>query len=199
MAIDLTAAFAIAELSMRMGRVHRITQHPDGHPESDAEHSLMLALVAAEYAPARLDRELILGYALVHDLVEAAGAGDTPSLVELTPVQASAKDAREAAALEVIRAEVGADSWLVKQIEDYEAQTTSEARWVRHLDKCMPKLTHAFNGGAAIRAQGVTLEATARRVEGQIGKIDPALPEAVEFARAAWVMVEARWQPVEGR
>lgn len=189
----MTTAIALAALVLRLGRVDRITFHPDGrYPESDTDHTVMLALVAGEYAPDRLDRGLVLAFALVHDLVEA-DAGDTPTLVALTAEQRAEKGAREAAALQRMRVEIGPDSWVVRTIEAYERQDTPEAQWVHAFDKCMPKLTHALNGGVAIRRQGVTLEATRERVRAQIEQIADDLPEAAVFAYDAWALVEQNW------
>lgn len=193
-------AIALANLVLRLGEVERITLHPDGRRrESVTTHSLMLAIVAAELAPPHLDLGEVMAMALVHDLVEAY-AGDTPTLVALDASGQAAKDAREAAALERIRSELGPDSLVVGTIERFEAQKSREARWVRHLDKCMPKLTHALNGGAAIRAQGVTLEATTARVAGQIAearRVSPDLPEAAEIAADLWRLVQETWTETE--
>jgi putative hydrolase of HD superfamily len=200
MPTDTSLPINIARLALALGRVDRITQHPDGYPESDTDHTVMLALVAAEMAPARLDRGRVLAYALVHDLVEAY-AGDTPTLVALDDAGRAAKDAREAAALARIRAELGAESWVVRTIEAFEAQGDPEARWVKHMDKCVPKLTHALNGGRAVRAQGLGLEDVQRRVEGQLAhaaRTSPDLPEAVELGRALLGVVVETWSESSG-
>lgn len=192
-AADVGQAIAIARIVLRLGEVERITLHPDGQRhETDTTHTLMLALAASTLAPARLDFQAVLQLALVHDLAEAY-AGDTPTLVKLDAAGQAAKDAREAAAVQRIRSELGADSWIAHAIDEFEAQETPEARWVKHLDKCMPKLTHCLNGGAAIRAQGVTLDATSARVDGQIAAIGADLPEAAAFAREAWAAVVGSW------
>lgn len=73
----------------------------------------------------------------------------------MTPDDAAgraAKDARERAALDRLRAEFGTDSWMVLTIEAYEAQVEPEARYIKLLDKVLPKLTHLANGCAAARA-----------------------------------------------
>jgi 5'-deoxynucleotidase YfbR-like HD superfamily hydrolase len=189
---------ALARLALALGRVDRITQHPDGYPESDTDHTVMLALVAAELAPPHLDRGLVLAYALVHDLVEAY-AGDTPTLVALDADGRAAKAAREADALNRICAELGPDSWVVRMIEDFEAMTMPEARWVHHLDKSAPKLTHILNGGRSIRAHGVTLDGARERVAGQLAaaaRISPDLPEAVDLGRALFERVVETWDEV---
>jgi 5'-deoxynucleotidase YfbR-like HD superfamily hydrolase len=191
----VTDPVAIARLVLALGRVDRITQHPDGYPESDTDHTVMLALVAAELCPPRLDRGRVLAYALVHDLVEAI-AGDTPTLVALDEAGRRAKDMREAAALEQIRTELGASSWVVRTIEAFEAQVDAEARWVKLMDKQAPKLTHILNGGRAVRDQGLGMDDVRRRVEGQLAHAEqasPDLPEAVALGRDLLERVAAAW------
>lgn len=189
-------AINLARLALALGRVDRITQHPDGYPESDTDHTVMLALVAAELAPPRLDRGRVLAYAIVHDLVEVY-AGDTPTLVALDEAGRRAKDAREAAALARFRDELGADSWVVRTIEAFEAQADPEARWVKLLDKSAPKLTHILNGGRSIREHGVSLEGARNRVVGQLihaERTSPDLPEVVDLGRALFARVVDAWE-----
>lgn len=189
-------AIEIARIAMQFARVDRITQHPDGHPESDTDHTVMLALLAGELCPPTLSRTLVVSYAVVHDLVETY-AGDTPTLRLPSIEQAAAKDAREADALLRIHRELGPNSWIVDTICRYERQADPESRWVKALDKCAPKLTHIFNGCAAIRAQGVTLAEVIERVEGQIARIGDDLPEARQLASDLLARVVAAW-PKEG-
>ena len=54
--LELDIAIQIAAVAMRFGEIERATQHPDGRPESDTTHTVMLGLVALELAPPDLDR-----------------------------------------------------------------------------------------------------------------------------------------------
>ena len=147
----IARAQALAALALRFSRVERVTRHEDGvRPETDADHVVMLALVACELSPAGLSQPKIAEFAIVHDLVEAY-AGDTQTL-QIDAAGRAAKDARERAALERLRVEFGAHSWIVFMIEEYERQASPEARYVKLLDKVLPKLTHLTNGCAAARA-----------------------------------------------
>lgn len=147
----LARAQKLTLLALQLGRVERATRHPDGvRPETDTDHTVSLAVVACDLAPSGLSRARIAEFATVHDLVEAY-AGDTQTL-NIDAAGRAAKDARERAALERLRAEFGARSWLVRAIEEYECQISPEARYVRLLDKVIPKLTHLANGCAAARA-----------------------------------------------
>lgn len=145
----------LAALILRFGRVDRATRHPDGErPETDTDHTVMLAILALEIVNAwesagavlGLDRGRLAMLALVHDLPEAE-AGDTNTMGGLTTEAKAAKAVREAEALGRIRALLGPSSWTVAAIETYERLDTPEARFLCYLDKVTPKLTQAMNGG----------------------------------------------------
>jgi 5'-deoxynucleotidase YfbR-like HD superfamily hydrolase len=176
----IVALTRIAALSLAFGEVNRATFHPDGvTPESDTTHTVMLALLAFEIAGGfpelRLDMEMLLALALVHDLPEAY-AGDTDTTGGLTQEQQAAKKAREADALKRIRSELFG-SGIPSLIDAYERDTLPEARFLRYLDKITPKLTHALNGGAAIRAQGRTVEWLRERHRTQGAELAAKYPE----------------------
>lgn len=151
----------LARLSLLFGRVDRITFHEDGkRPESDTDHTVMLGLAACAIAQETgdLDVGLVAQFALVHDLVEAY-AGDMPTLRALTSDRKAEKKAREHAAFSRIMGEFGLDlPWIDQTIAEYERQQWREARFVRALDKLMPKLTHLLNGGVTLRAEGMGVE-----------------------------------------
>lgn len=160
----LNAVIRLGQLALRFGQVDRITYHPDGvTPESDTDHTVMLGLIACGLAPyvsrdleVELDVGLIAQYALVHDLVEVY-AGDTPTL-RIDADGRADKAAREAEAEARIAAEFTATlPWVPRLIAEYEARTTPEARYVKALDKLLPKITHLLNGLKTLHEQGVTL------------------------------------------
>ena len=153
----------LAQLCLRFGRVNRVTYHEDGKRfETDTDHTVMLAVIACAFAAQHnpfLDVGRVAQFAIVHDLVEAY-AGDTNSLIARTdagPDDATrTKEAREAAALDRIRCEFTADfPWLTDTIDAYESLAQPEARFVKALDKVLPKVTHILNRGAALREHGV--------------------------------------------
>ncbi|TAH33462.1 HD domain-containing protein [Candidatus Saccharibacteria bacterium] len=149
----------LVQFSLQFGRVARATLHEDGQrTESDAEHTVMLGLVACGIAEKRypqLDIGLVSQFALVHDLVETY-AGDTPTL-KISASQKRDKSAREHAAMKRIEQEFGQNfPFIPRMIIRYEAQTEPEARFVRAVDKIIPKATHILNGAATLRAQGIT-------------------------------------------
>lgn len=151
---------SLGELILKFAQVDRVTYFPDGKTrESDTDHTVMLGVVAcslaAKFYPS-LDLGKIAQYAFVHDLLEAY-AGDTPSF-NITPEAKAAKDTKEKEALSMLQGEFGALPWIVETIERYEALDDSEARFIKTLDKCMPKITHILNNGAWFREQGTTRE-----------------------------------------
>jgi len=161
------AVIALGRLSLAFGRVDRITFHEDGvTPESDTDHTVMLGLVASALAAREhdLDVGLVAQFALVHDLVEVY-AGDTPTLRALPAHAKAAKKAREHAAFQRIVAEFADLPWLPATLAAYEAQTIREARYVRALDKLLPKVTHLSNRCSTLRAQGVGYDELAARYE----------------------------------
>lgn len=143
------ACVQLADIAFKFAATNRVTLWPDGQtPESDTDHTVMLGLVACavahSYAP-HLDTGKIAQFALVHDLVEAY-AGDTNTFGGLSENAALEKEEREEIALRRIEAEL-TDSlpWVPTMIREYESLATPEARFIKVLDKVMPKLTRLLN------------------------------------------------------
>jgi putative hydrolase of HD superfamily len=169
--VDTQAVIDLGELSLAFGRVDRVTYHPDGKTlESDTDHTVMLGLVACAFASRylpQLDVGLVAEFALVHDLVEVY-AGDTSTL-RIDDDGRAAKAEREAAAQARIEQEFGGSlPWLPWMIESYEARTLAEARYVKALDKLLPKITHILNNLKTIHEQGVTGEELKQRYDDQL-------------------------------
>lgn len=166
------AVVRLADLSLAFGRIERTAvQHPTGEPESDTDHTVMLGLVACALAqrhnasllaPGRpanaaelmLDLGLVAQFALVHDFVEVY-AGDTQTL-RITSEERAAKKVREHDALVRITTEFyAAMPWLPRTIVDYENQELPEARFVRGLDKLLPKAVHLIVAGRGLTEFGM--------------------------------------------
>lgn len=149
----------LAELSLKFGRVDRATYQEDGkRPESDTDHTVMLSLVACslaqKYYP-HLDRGLIAQFAMVHDLVEVY-AGDTPTL-KISSAGKQDKARREQAALKRLEHEFSESFPLIPELlARYEARAEPEARFVKAVDKIVPKATHILNKGAALQILDIT-------------------------------------------
>lgn len=48
--------------------------------------------------------------------------------------------------------------WISETIEEYERLDTREARYVKSVDKIMPKITHSLNDAIVVREMGHTVE-----------------------------------------
>lgn len=177
----VTSALQVAELALDFGRVNRATLHQDGvTPESDATHTVMLAILAcsltAKHPELSLNVGLIAQLALVHDLVEAR-CGDTNSFA-MTDEARAEKERRETEALASIIAGFSATHpWLVETLLMYEREGCPEARFVRYLDKVTPKLTYTLNRGAYFRRAGITLAEVEDSHNRQIAKLGSKYPE----------------------
>ena len=156
--IPITKIVELSQLCLQFARVNRVTYHEDGKRfESDADHTVMLGIVACAFAEQfepNLDRGLIAQYALVHDFVEVY-AGDTCT-INATGEQFVDKALRESAALHKLKYQFNSTlPWLTATIESYDTLASPEARFIKTLDKVLPKITHALNKGAALIDHGV--------------------------------------------
>jgi len=140
---------------MRFAEVNRATSNLDGiTPESDTDHTVMLGIVGCAFA-ARLAPELNLGkiaqFALVHDFTEVI-TGDVDTLM---PFDASEKALKEKEALETLRTLFGNVPWLHTTMQEYESLASPEARFVKVLDKVLPKITQLASNGKTLTARGM--------------------------------------------
>lgn len=153
------AMIDLGELALAFGCINRTAvYHPDGvTPESDTDHTVMLGWLACAFAARcfpELDLGLVSQFAMVHDAPELY-AGDTPTL-RITADGLAAKAVREHAALTRLTREFKADlPWFPDTIATYEAQVLPEARFVRGLDKVLPKIVHLLDGATGLVEQGM--------------------------------------------
>ena len=152
----------IASLILDFGKIERKTLHQDGvRTESDTDHTVMIGILGASLASRlypHLDRGLLTQFALVHDLVEVH-AGDTDTLTGMNEETLLKKQEREARALEKIRHDFGSEfEWIHTTIEKYERLDTQEARFIKVLDKILPKLTVILNNAESIKKRNISKE-----------------------------------------
>lgn len=111
-----------------------------GRPESTAEHSWRLALMALalEDALPGIDHHRLLGMLLIHDLGEAVG-GDVPA-----PLQSGDKTADERRDLLLLLGHLPAEvaARLLDLWDDYNAARSPEARLAKGLDRLETVLQH---------------------------------------------------------
>lgn len=172
--VDANSIVQLGDLALRFGQVDRITYHRDRRtPESDTDHTVMLGLIccafAHRYLP-NLDLGLIAQYCLVHDLPEVY-AGDTQTL-RITDEERERKQQREKIARGRIRMRFGVSlPWVSRTIDEYEELSTPEARYVKAMDKLVPKITHIINLGVTIREQCMTRDMLIQRYDAQLAEI----------------------------
>lgn len=112
---------------------------PGGRPESTAEHSWRLCLIAVALDEALgVDIRRLLELLIVHDLAEAV-LGDIPA-----PLQTGDKTADERAALAGLLATLPAPAAerLMARWDEYSAVATPEARMAKALDRLETVMTH---------------------------------------------------------
>lgn len=124
-------------------------------PESVAEHSHRVALLALVLAPRteRLDAARCVAMALVHDLAEALVGDITP----FDDVDADEKRRREEEAMRRLAAVAG-DDGLLGLWREYAAAETPEACFVKELDKLETVMQAAEYGSARSAPHGALAE-----------------------------------------
>lgn len=149
--VRLLNQFRLVERSVRVNNAERF--------ENDVEHSYNLAFLAWYIIADNkldLDRDLVLKYALIHDLVEVY-AGDT-YLFTTNEEERSTKVQREKDAALRLEKEIPEFAELHKLIERYESREDKESRFVYALDKIQPILNIYTDGGRTWREKGVTID-----------------------------------------
>lgn len=126
--------------------------------ENDIEHSYHLAMLAwyiAEHDSLNVNKELVLKYALIHDLVEVY-AGDTFLFSKNQHDHDSKHDREEAARLRIL-SEFPHFEDLHTTILNYENRIDNESRFVYVLDKIHPVLQNYLDKGRLWKDGGITL------------------------------------------
>lgn len=153
----------LGKLILDFAKVNRISYHEDGiRPESDTDHTVMLGVIACAFASEfrkDLDVGLIAQLAFVHDLVEAY-AGDTAHFGgRMSEEVKKDKEKRESDALAKIKSQfANYFPWVHEMIEKYERLDSNEAKFLKSLDKVMPKINVVLNKGVTLRGAGYDKE-----------------------------------------
>jgi putative hydrolase of HD superfamily len=160
----------------RLKTVPRVNLIADGsRRENPAEHSwqmAMMALVLAEHAPAGVRLEKALTMAILHDVIEIH-ANDTYAYDKEANLS---KDARETRAARRLFSLLPRDQGhrLAALWREFEAGTTTEAKFVRAMDRLQPVVLHRLTGGKAWKEHGVSKRQVMDRVREVQGNV-PAL------------------------
>lgn len=181
------AVIELGELAMRFGRIDRTcVAHPDGTPESDSDHTVMIGWIApalAELVNLRAGYERyplgqVAQYALVHDAAEVY-AGDTPTH-DITPEEYAAKEKREELATMRIYVQfTGRLPWFARTVKKYERQLDHVAKFVRSVDKIMPKIVHVLNASEDLLRVGMSQDAFVALYQRQRRQIEDWCPEPI--------------------
>jgi putative hydrolase of HD superfamily len=158
---DIHRLMEFQKLLEQFSQIERVTHRRHGQKhvaENDTEHSYNLAISAwylAQYFT-ELDRDVVIRFALVHDLVEVH-AGDTYIYADAATI--ASKHERETAALEQLRIDWQNDfPEMLDTISDYENQQSPEAKFVYALDKIMPMMLIYINDGYTWQQENITPE-----------------------------------------
>lgn len=153
----LDRLFELQKFLYDFRNIKRVIHFPNKELENDIEHSYSLAMTGwyiASYFP-ELNKDKIIQYAIVHDLVEVH-AGDT-FLYGDAALLASKQD-RETKALIQIKQDWADFPDLIASIEAYEKHDTPESAFVYALDKIMPILVIYISDGYTWKKENITVE-----------------------------------------
>ena len=175
--MDLLTEFQAVERQMYIPRLDRL--------ENDSEHSYNLTMAAwliisQDNLP--LDLDLVIKYALVHDLVEVY-AGDASALDD---EQIKTKATKEHAALQRLKSK-GLTADLAELIEEYERFDNEESNFVYALDKLMASFTIIHGKVAIWRQHGITQSVWQKKFQAKIQKspyLKPYLEECLRLQQA---------------
>jgi putative hydrolase of HD superfamily len=155
--MNVQQLLGFCELMVQFQEVDRRLLLPSGAEENDAEHSYILAMTAwyvVSTAKLELDLNLVIKYALAHDIIETY-AGDTFIYDEKL---ARDKSEREHAAAEILQRNYPEFDELHHLVERYEKRNDPESRFVYALDKIVPVLLIYLGEGRSWQRDGITLE-----------------------------------------
>ena len=144
----------------KMKNIWRMTRvlHED-RAENDAEHAwhlAMLALVLSEYANEPVDLKTVLATVLIHDVVEI-DAGDTYAYDTEGYTTKAAREQKAADRLFGILPE-DQGTYLRRLWDEFEAQSTPEARFANSLDRVQPLLLNYCKHGETWVQNGIRHE-----------------------------------------
>ncbi len=185
------SSIELGKLALLFAHVNRATYHMDcTNKESDSDHTVMLALIACSLADVfykdKLDNGKVSQFAIVHDLVEAY-AGDTNS-IGLTHETKKHKDEREHQALLRIKSEFDDTfPWISKTIEEYETLASPEAKFIKLLDKAMPKIVNILSDGEGLKRENRTRDEMTMFFNSQFASLEKEygvlFPEALTIVK----------------
>ena len=158
--------------------------------ENDTEHSYNLAITAwylASHFP-KLDRDLVIRYGLIHDLVEVH-AGDT--YIYGSAEHLDSKETREAEALKQLESEWPDFKELTDHIHDYEAKKNPESQFIYALDKIMPIMQIYIHDGYSWKKNNVTAKMLHEAKITRLSKVGES-PEILSYFKELYALLLER-------
>jgi putative hydrolase of HD superfamily len=156
----MESLFQFVKMLNAFRNVERVTYvNGENRQENDVEHSYHLAMIAwylIEKENLPLNKDLVIQYALVHDLVEVY-AGDTFFYTEDQALLDS-KAEREQEALQKLKEEYPSFSGITEVLHRYEEKQDEESKFVYALDKIQPIINIYLDGGRTWKENDITLE-----------------------------------------
>jgi putative hydrolase of HD superfamily len=156
---DLGSLINFIKLTHEIRNVRRaILLETELRQENDAEHMYQLALTAwflIEKDKLKLDKEKVIGLAMVHDIVEVY-TGDIPTYAAEHSSPAKAINERLAASR--LKKEWPQFKSLHLLIQEYEEKKSPEAKFVYALDKIMPMINNYLYGGRTWRKHNLSFD-----------------------------------------
>ena len=160
MHIDIHRLLEFQKLLDQFSQVERRNQRKHNGQyiaENDTEHSYNLAMTAwylAQWFP-DINKDLVIRYALVHDLVEVH-AGDTFTYGPEDKL--ASKEQREQEALLKLEQDWGDFKDMTEAIHAYEERSDAESRFIYALDKVMPIMMIYIHDGYSWNIDEVTVK-----------------------------------------
>ncbi len=158
----LKKLFKIISFILELPKIERtvkIKVHNGKRFENDAEHSYQLAMVGwylAQLLKLKFNKNLVIKYALIHDLIEIY-AGDTDPYLSNIKYLASEKE-RETRSLKRIKKEFKDFSELTNFIEKYEKRADQESKFIYSLDKILPVMNVYLTKDKYYNQHGISLK-----------------------------------------
>lgn len=180
----------LQKLLLSFSQVDRMThrQHAGQYiHENDTEHSYNLAMTAwyvCRQFP-ELNKDLVIQYALVHDLVEVH-AGDT--YIYGSKAELASKTQREKDALAKLESDWADFEDMHTTIRAYEDRQDAESKFVYALDKIMPIMLIYIHEGYTWKKEGVTVDML---YKAKISKISQS-PEILPYFEALHKLLLSR-------
>jgi len=201
--VSLDRALTLAGLVERLATVKRVTAFATER-ERVTDHTVMLQLLVLDMVMGPdIDTLALhgvvcqdaLAFALVHDLPEAL-CGDTntmdPSKVDFAAKEAAERDAFKQ--IDGMLSRSGAGTVIPVLIDVYERNASPSARFVRYLDKVLPRLLHTRAGGIFFWKNGYSLEQVEALHRTQETALTAQYPE---FASTVGVLLSAASRAAE--